>query len=166
MTTEDKVIDLMMAAAGGTLIGRVRFHKIAYLLEQAGLRSGLWFSYHHYGPFSRDLADALDYAVVKKRVQEEQAHRRDGNPYSIFRSNAADPPAVGDMTVDRARRLVGRMKDEPSVVLELAATIHWLRTMEKVDDWRDELCQRKTVKATDANITRALTVLEDLNLAA
>ncbi|MEQ8967093.1 MAG: hypothetical protein RID91_14840 [Azospirillaceae bacterium] len=166
MTVEDEVIDLMMAAADGEIVGRVRFHKIAYLLEEAGMHSGIWFSYHHYGPFSRDLADALDHAVVKDRVREDQGRRSDSNPYSIFRSAAPQAGDFDGMTVEQARALVQRMKDQPSVVLELAATIHWLREKERVADWREELRQRKTIKATDGNIERALTVLDDLGLAA
>lgn len=58
------------------------------------------------------------------------------------------------------------MKREPSVILELAATIHWLSEKERLSDWPSELKVRKTLKATDANIARAESVLKSLNLAA
>jgi len=51
------------------------------------------------------------------------------------------------------------------VILELAATIHWLRVKEQVDDWRKQLKIRKQLKATDANIARAEAVLRDVGLA-
>jgi len=50
------------------------------------------------------------------------------------------------------------------VILELAATIHWLRFKEQVNDWREQLRIRKQLKATDANIARAESVLDDLGL--
>ena len=58
------------------------------------------------------------------------------------------------------------MKAEPSTVLELAATIHWLREKEKVADWRRELKMRKGAKADDARITKAEALLQKLSLSA
>ena len=45
--------------AGGRIVGRTRFQKIAYLLSVAGFEDGLRFVYKHYGPFSEDLAVAV-----------------------------------------------------------------------------------------------------------
>lgn len=55
---EDRVVEIVNAA-GGRLVSRVRLQKIAYLLEKLGAESGFRFSYHHYGPYSRDLDNAI-----------------------------------------------------------------------------------------------------------
>ena len=56
------------------------------------------------------------------------------------------------------------MKEEQSVIIELAATIHWLKEKENVADWRDELKRRKASKADDAKILQAERLLEALQL--
>ena len=40
-------------------------------------------------------------------------------------------------------------------MLELAATIHWLAYIERVDDWRSELLRRKGVKAAGGRMEKA-----------
>jgi uncharacterized protein YwgA len=158
----------ILAAGGDEIVGRIRFQKIAYLLEQKGMHADLWFTYHHYGPFCRDLGEALDWEVALNRVDEERVPVSSGSAYSILRLNdgvEVDRSTVGKLPMEEAGRLVGRLKREPSVVLELAATIHWLKDAEKSTNWREELKRRKTVKATDANIARAEATLRDLGLA-
>ncbi len=49
----------IIRAAGGRLVSRIRLQKIAYLLDQFGPKSGFTYSYHHYGPFSRDIDSAI-----------------------------------------------------------------------------------------------------------
>jgi hypothetical protein len=58
------------------------------------------------------------------------------------------------------------MKDETSTVLELAATIHWLREKERVGDWRKELKIRKGSKAEESRIEKACTLLGKIALTA
>lgn len=58
------------------------------------------------------------------------------------------------------------MKAITTVILELAATINWIRTRERVADWRSEVRVRKPLKATEPNLRRAQALLDDLQLAA
>ena len=133
------------------------------------MQGDLWFTYHHYGPFCRDMTEALDWEIALGRVDEVRKPAGSGSSYSIFSRKPGievDESAVGNLPMDEARRLVALMHPEPSIVLELAATIHWLRHAEKVPDWHTELKRRKTVKASDANVARAESILEALDLAA
>jgi uncharacterized protein YwgA len=66
--------------------------------------------------------------------------------------------------MSEAKSYVAKLKKQPSVILELAATIHWLRFKEQVNDWREQLKIRKQLKATDSNVARAESVLHDLGL--
>ncbi len=156
----------ILMAGDGEIVGRIRFQKIAYFLEQKGLRASLNFTYHHYGPYCRDLSEALDWQVILDEVEEEHKAVTNGGTYSILRLKqpAGEKQPLGRLHPDQARRLVRSLKKEPSVVLELAATVHWLQHGERVDDWRQELKMRKNRKATDSNIDRALTVLTGLGL--
>jgi uncharacterized protein len=169
MTTADRLIADVLAVAGEPIVGRVRLQKIFYLLEQRGLGSGLHFHYHHYGPYSRELDGALDRAQAMQGVEEKIAYRQvDGMPYSVFslreKPVARHLSAVGGLPSEEVRCLVGMMTTRSSTVLELAATIHWLRTTEKVADWKKELGRRKGAKAEKGRMDEAVRLLEELGL--
>jgi len=169
MTTADKVITEVLAAAEERIVGRVRLQKIFYLLEQRGMGSGVSFHYHHYGPYSRELDRAMDRAQAMHGVMERIAYRQiDGMPYSIFtlRDGAQGglPTAVGELPAEEVRRLIGTMTTKSSTVLELAATIHWLKHIEKVVDWRTELVRRKGAKVEKGRMEEAIELLEKLGL--
>jgi hypothetical protein len=72
---------------------------------------------------------------------------------------------VGTLLMKDAKACVDMLKRQPSVILELAATIHWLNSKEGVSNWREELKIRKALKATDENIAGAEAVLNDMGLA-
>jgi HD superfamily phosphohydrolase/uncharacterized protein YwgA len=166
MTKLDKLVAEAISIGGGEIIGRVRLQKIFYLLEQSGLQGGLRFEYHHYGPYSRGLDEALEKAKAFHGVREAIHHRDlDGMPYSVFTKRARVlPKRLGAIDSGSARDRIMRMKSETSTVLELAATIHWLSTQERVADWRTELRRRKGGKAEDGRTERALVLLVDLGL--
>lgn len=168
MTEPDQIVLDILAAADGELIGRVRLQKVAYLLEQAGVRSGLRFRYHHYGPYSEDLDAALDRAKAFSGVKEQIQYRQsDGMPYSIFRreTEGATPRKLGRLPFRDARALVSMLKEKSATVLELAATIHWLVVKERIADWRPELERRKGPKTRGGRVEEALALLREIDLA-
>lgn len=156
----------LIAAADGEIVGRVRLQKIAYLLEQSGLGAGLPFSYHHYGPYSRQLDEAIDAARALGMIEEQvKARAVDGAPFSVFRARSdAVEETLGAIPSERARGLIATMKAVPSTVIELAATIHWLVARERVPDWRAELRRRKGPKCDDGRTERAIALLRALDL--
>ena len=170
MNAEDIVVDLV-ALNGGELVGRTRMQKQAYLLDRCGAEFGLLFIYHHYGPYCFDLAGAMHDAKAERRIEAEERSGRHGVPYTIFRSKngAGYPATLGSLDAQKARALLERMKQVSDIVLELAATIVFLR-----DDWDyfdkprttavQETKARKSLKATDERIAKALKLLCDLDL--
>jgi len=164
------LVSAVMRAADGRIVGRIRMQKIFYLLEQLGLGANLSFSYYHYGPFSRDLSEAIDRLTVEERVVKEDVVPTDSGSYSVFLAGpdctAGEDARVGDLSLDEAGRLIGVMKTPPSTVIELAATIHWLQHAEKVEDWRTELKTRKPMKATAERVAAAERLLAEIGLAA
>lgn len=167
MTDAQTLLAGMFKAAEGTIVGRIRLQKIAYLIQEKSGGDDLWFTYYHYGPYSRDLAEELDRSVVLEKINEGFRETGYGSTYSVFEWKGQLPSAenVGAMPIDEAEKLISKLKNKPSVILELAATIHWLKAKEKVADWRKELKIRKTLKATEQNIERAESILKELQLA-
>jgi uncharacterized protein len=159
------IVDL----AGGRVTGRVRMQKIAYLLQRKGAAPSLSFAYHHFGPYSRELDEGIAAAKALGRIREATERRAsDGAPYSVFMGVGAAPASddLGPVSRDEAARLVARMTaaDVSSTIIELAATIDWLRSQEGVTDWRSELVRRKSVKTNGGRVEQALVLLRELGL--
>ena len=168
MTNEEELVAQVVAASGGEIIGRVRLQKVFYLLDRLGLGSGFSYAYHHYGPFSADLVDALDGAKAFRFVTETAKHRRsDGVQFSAF-SLGSDVPKmtsnIASLPAERVAKLSAVMNSRSSTVLELAATIHWLQSELGLSDWEAELLRRKGKKTENGRTQEALKLLEELGL--
>lgn len=167
MTERENVVAAVIAAAGGTLISRVRLQKSVYLLNRLGFNSDFKFEYHHYGPYSRDLDLATSDAVALGVISETFQHRDgDGARYSVFdlRQETPSEDAFGDLGQQRAIELAKRFAATNITVLELAATIDWLCNTEGCEDWRSEVSKRKPLKVGGDRLGRAVTLLRELNL--
>lgn len=162
------IASIVNSSAEKRIVGKIRIQKIFYLLEQLGLNSGITFSYHHYGPYSEELSNSLFFAeFLDNCITETQGETQFGNTYSIFGLGSDFTPSdnpIGELEPQRVSELVNILTSPTSVVIELAATIHWLRVKEQVEDWKAELKIRKSGKATDENIAKAIALLEQINL--
>lgn len=170
MNPEDIVAGLV-ALNGGELVGRTRLQKQTYLLDRCGADFGLRFTYHHYGPYSFELAGGCEEAQAEGRILVKERTGRHGVPYAIFTStrDGAPPDALGELPAARARALLEEMRRVSDIVLELAATIVFLR-----DEWSyygkgktgavEETKARKSLKATEGRIGEALGLLGRLGL--
>jgi len=161
---EQLVAAIIASAPEQKLVSRVRFQKIAYLLEQLGCNLGFEFSYHHYGPFSHDLERAILDAKAFGLIEEELAHRQsDGASYSIFKlSNSNVDTNAPD--VQQFKSQIKRFAHFNVTILELAATAHWLASAEKISNWKDEIIKRKGIKTQAGRLEKALDLLKELNL--
>lgn len=161
-----EIVVQTVAVAGGEITGQLRLQKIIYLLEQCSGQSPFDFSYYHYGPYSRDLDQAIDAAKALNGLQELTQRRvSDGAPYSVFRvHDGSVPDTLFGLPAERSRSLIQHMKTVSSTVIELAATIHWLVVVEKVPDWRTELRRRKGAKTEHGRTEDALRLLREIGL--
>ena len=154
----------VVRAAGGRLVSRIRLQKIAYLLDQLGAHSGFSYTYHHYGPYSRDLDSAILDAEAFGLVKEGYGRRTsDGARYSVFELQSE----AGDYTLLRdhhLRVLTKKLASENVTVLELAATAHWLVQFEKVGDWQKEIQRRKGAKTGNNRLEKAMELLKAIDL--
>lgn len=155
----------LVSALGGTVVGKIRLQKIVYLLDQLGLESGYDFDYHHYGPYSAELADAVDLKVIFGEIEEDVRRRQsDGVPYSVFKSKHEIGSSVGHLSTERVAVLSRLFEKYSATTLELAATAHWLAKEEALPDWRSELVKRKGVKTKNGRTEEALELLGELGL--
>jgi uncharacterized protein YwgA len=149
--------------AGGELVGRTRLQKIAFLLKLAGYEVDFPFEYHHYGPYSEDLSEAMEVAVALGPVREEERNADWGGRYSIYRLTHDVAPQDPDRSA-----FVQRAKAIDAVELELAATAAYLRVYEGVgslfgdgNPWH-ETRERKQSKSKDGRLERAYRAYEEL----
>ena len=169
MNVEDIVVNLI-ALNGGKLVGRTRLQKEAYLLHRCGAKFELPFPfiYHHYGPYSLALADGLIDAYDGDRIDIEEQLGSYGVRYAIFTSKTGNhdaPDRLGDLSADRVRSLLREMQEVSDIVLELAATIVFLREEGGyVHDAIEETKARKPLKATAERMKQALNLLRKLGL--
>lgn len=157
----------LIVAAGGELVGKIRLQKVVYLLDQIGMNSGFSYEYHHYGPYSADLAEQVEDDVVFGHLHTEQRRRQtDGVPYSFYSVISAGEGEAVDTYLPREdiQRALAEMQQQSATVLELAATIHWLAAVEELPDWKDELVRRKGAKTRNGRDHQALELLAVLGL--
>lgn len=163
------IVAALLKAAGGQLVGRVRLQKTVYLLDRLGLESGFHYDYHHYGPFSRDLDNAVADAEAFGLVEEEFGRRQvDGARYSIFRlTEDGDrlPANAGRLNEAVLQGFLQGFAEASVTVLELAATANWLVEEENQDDWQEALRRRKGRKVNGGRLERALALLRGVGLA-
>jgi uncharacterized protein YwgA len=136
--------------AGGELVGRTRLQKIAYLMQLAGLDKEFSFEYHHYGPYSEDLAQAIEIASALGPVKEEERVAEWGGKYSIYKLEKDVAPS--DPTKEQ---FVQQAKQIGAIELELAATAAYLFAQDRSGDPWDETRRLKPSKAEGGRLERA-----------
>lgn len=128
----------------------------------------LGFEYHHFGPYSRELDNAVADARAFGLIHEEYEHRRsDGAMFSIFElvpGVMVEDAVYGHLGRDRAADLVSRFAGTNVTVLELAATLDWLWRFEGITDWRTEITKRKGRKVLGGRLDKAVDLLRSLGL--
>jgi len=166
--SRENLVRAVVAAAGGRIVGRVRLQKVLYLLDQLGLNSGFTYEYHHYGPYSEALYEAVDFAKAFDLIDERMENRKsDGVRYSIFElKRDAEVVIPDELKKPELRHALVLMNGVNATILELAATAHFLRQAEGRVDWKDEIVRRKGIKTEGGRLDRATDLLNELGLAA
>lgn len=147
----------IIADAGGSLVGRTRLQKVAYLMQLGGFGNEFDFEYRHYGPFSEDLARGMDIAAAFGQVIEEEKQAVWGGRYSVFRLK--EPVASSN---SQRAAFVEKAKQVDAVELELAATAAFLFEVEKQPDPWGETRRRKPEKAAAGRLEKAMIAYQTL----
>jgi uncharacterized protein YwgA len=131
VSTATRAILELIAAAGGKIQNRISIQKMAFLLAAKGntrfsLRA---FSYHYYGPFSRELSDALHQAVLAGLLNEDQTNYGNGSVKYEYSVSEAGQEWIDRKLLeeDGTNANVGVMRDAHWRALELASTALFLQ---------------------------------------
>ncbi len=141
--------------AGGELVGRTRLQKITYLSQLAGFPSDFPFEYRHYGPYSEELAEAMEIAAGLQIATEDERRTNWGGWYSVYSADDDDLP-----TVENRTEFLTAAAEINAIELELAATAAFLYSEEGIgreidgDPW-SETELRKPDKAAHGNLDKA-----------
>jgi uncharacterized protein YwgA len=146
---------------GRRVIGKTRFQKSVYFLEALGIGFGFEFEYHHYGPYSEELAQLTDDARALGLLNEDWQTSQDGADYAIFSDTGAWK--ADEEPIDQKRRETLRLLKEYSAVeLELAATAHYLAHHGYSDRAWIETRERKSSKISPDRLARAQKLIDEL----
>ncbi len=160
---ENRIAEII-SAAGGRLVSKIRLQKIAYLLDQVSGEHNFDFVYYHYGPFSRDVENAVLDGEAFGLIDEEEASRAsDGAKYSVF-TLIEEVGEYKALTTKKLRDMTAELAHENVIVLELAATAHWLVKHENIVDWEIEIRRRKGSKNDNGRLEKAKDLLNKLSL--
>jgi uncharacterized protein YwgA len=158
------------AASGGQIDTRIRLQKEAFLLAclQRGGFSALDFEYHHYGPYSRSVSDALRFAVAVGYLNETPHpfdEHMSGIRYSYDLTDAGRQFVQQSETLDqRGRELVEFLSGQHWRALELASTVKFLEAREGFHNRNEAFSEAIRLKPATANYqSQAQAVLHTLD---
>lgn len=154
----------MVALNGGKMVGKTRLQKSFFFLEQCGMNSSTEFDYHNFGPFSAEVATALDDAVAIGLLAVEERRGYHSVPYSLYTTSQPAPTDMGFMSSDEVMQKLKVMANYSALELEVAATIVYLRENGFGARAIEETKLRKPIKATAERVARALSLIQELGL--
>jgi uncharacterized protein YwgA len=165
MSTEKLVTEIVALNEEKKLVGKTRLQKTFYLLDQLGMNSGAEFDYHHYGPYSADVASAAEMATLLYDFKAEERHSgARGVSYVAYSSKEKQPKNLGDLPKAQAAAALAHMASVSDVVLELAATMVFLQKNGYARGFVEEVRERKPLKATEDRLDRAQKLIRKLGL--
>lgn len=162
------------------LKGRKRLQKMVYFLQAAGWDLGAEYSLHHFGPYSRDVAEASD-DLVAMGVIDERDEQIPTNGSSVLQYIYTLNPQRGTVSVEEAesrspdaklganefREFAVRLQNENLWVLELGSTIHFFYNSPSGGDWEAAVRRALEFKKRDNKdpcLAAALQLAKDVEL--
>ena len=164
MTDLVDYVAALIRLADGQIVGKTRLQKFAYLLEAKGIGFGIDFDYHNFGPFSAELAFAVDDAESLGYITTEEHPGYHSVPYTIFKSTDEAPELDDEDQSEAISEALGVMSEFSALVLELAATAVYLRENGFPQTFWPEVKKRKALKATSQGLEAAKELIEKLAL--
>jgi uncharacterized protein YwgA len=121
----------LVQASGGKVNNRISIQKSAYLLQALGVSdfASADFTYHHYGPYSRQLSDALQEAVGAGLLAESRDDFAQGYlrySYRLTEDGQKWLKEEFDARPDATEKHAGVLSGTHWRALELAATVVFL----------------------------------------
>ncbi len=131
------VFDLLslVAASDGRVEHRIRLQKEAFLIQWMGLPlfRDVHFTYHHFGPYSRELSEALHEAVTSGLLEEHVEQTESVTKYTYELTRRGSELVKRRPASDQIAEVVRGLDRDPWRALELAATALYLQDEEALD---------------------------------
>jgi uncharacterized protein YwgA len=161
---------ILSYSSSGTVKTRKRIQKIIYLLQSAGLNLASDFKLHHFGPYSRSIASAMDDLSSVGVLEEEEC--RNGNVVQYnYTLTDAGKDAIADLERNPTRSIKTQLKEierfqhqidslldvDDLWLLELGSTIAFYKN--KGLDWDkaiEQACEFKKVSPRDPRSQQAI----------
>ncbi len=149
---------------GGSVVGKTRLQKTAYFLEALGVGFGFDFDYHHYGPYSEELANLAEDARALGMLDIEWRLSQEGAKYAVFLDRDETIGANEIAGVDASRqKVLNVLSNFSALELELAATADYLAKNGYADEAWNETKLRKASKISEDRIARSKQLLQELH---
>ncbi len=126
---------LLSWAGEGGFKGRKRLQKVVYFLKEAGCPLNCAYTLHHFGPYSRDVADRCDEMVAAGLINEKGGPATGDMEYSYSLTSEART-ALAQKPDDKLRKYQARATElirENLWTLELGSTILYI--YRQTGDW-------------------------------
>ena len=155
-----------------TLRTRKRMQKVVFLLQEKGCPFNADYRLHHFGPYSRDVAEATDELVQLGQLQEDRVVNPAGQQFNYSltpeaESNLAeiesDVATVKSANLERYEPLARKLLEKDVPVLEVASTVAYFWQREQ--DWEkaiEQTCRFKHLKPEDHIVERSRKLAEEL----
>jgi len=147
-----------LASLTGELDSRKRVQKVVYLLQTAGCRLDADFYLHHYGPYSTDVARALDELARANLLEESKTQLGNGGRQYGYKLTDAGRKQITALEAKpsgqelRARwngfeQLAVDLARQPAWPLEVASTIAYFYSQQ--GEWESAKSKAFSFKAVD-----------------
>lgn len=140
--------------------GRKRLQKVVFFLQQAGCPLECQYTLHHFGPYSRDVADACDEMVAAGLIVETGGPQNGSMQYeySLTPQTRSLLNQTPDTQLQPFQALGTELIDEHLWSLELGSTIMFFHAQD--GDWDDALTEASKFKKADPAAESSLNALQ------
>jgi len=156
---------LLSWAGDDGVAGRKRLQKVVFFLQQAGCPCDCHFTLHHFGPYSRDVAELCDEMVVAGLIEEDGGAQAGSKQYKYALKpqtrEMLNQASYGQMT--QFRDLGEKLIKEKLWSLELGSTILYFHR--QLGDWdvaKSRACEFKKVVVDSEQSREALILAQQI----
>lgn len=135
--TQKFLVDLLSIAK--SVEGRKKIQKISYILQEKGAPINVYFKYHLYGPYSADLQVVINEMVGYKYLSENS---KKDNVYS-YALGKNSKTLTKTSRLGKYKSFITSLNQEQSEILEIIATIYFLKTQDEKYKKNDNLVKEK-----------------------
>jgi len=138
--------------------GRKRLQKIVFFLQYAGCPLDCNYTLHHFGPYSKDVADTCDEMVAAGLITEKSEENPTTYSYELTESTLNYLAQIPVHELEKYKELAKTLIVESMPRLELGSTI--LFFYDHCRDWEEALRMACEYKNKSAEAATSLSALE------